>query len=1110
MIDTITSEQHLDLDDPRVIEERNNRKLTADKIRQILSKVENTPEDSSKRWIWELMQNAKDVPNKAFGRVSIQITLSKDKLIFKHNGDPFTLSNIFSLIQQVSSKDSTNSDEEVTGKFGTGFISTHLLSKIIEVEGTVKHRGVHRKFTTLLDRSGNNSEEMLPKIDKALNHIRDIENDAVFPKVESYETKREETSLDTSFTYLLNSEERLSFAEAGIKDLTNTLPATLVYLPKIKKVEIFNEVEGIRTSYISHHIGQEEKVSKFSVEILKDLAFDSVHNFITYSNENVSLGVEVKDFEGMELMPHIPKNPRLFRDFPLIGSQKFYFPFILNGFKFNPTEDRNGILLHGKDSADAMQNREIMDFAYATAKEFTDCLIQKGAKNRFIPALSRIPAEDKWTEFSEQWIKENIQKYRDYIFRSEVVETEKEEEIISLEEAIVPNYVGSHESKLEFYDLVKFFKGASKVPSKGLILNWIEYVGPSSEEELWPEKIYYGLEELMDEVSELGSIEAFSKKIGLEENQVIAWINELIKFLVEKKETELLNEYAVIPNHHGNFLLLSDLYLEDKADPIDDLFLDVIASIGEDWKKEIIHRKIALEHVNVSKRGLSSLSKKVNEVLKEKISLENNTFKWKFKERVDALQRLVQILRIVGKESKEDSFKNQVLLFGKEFYGFDDDSVQAIHIETFRFENAIRLFLELINSKIQSLINLDGLSKQLKLPIPNSRVWINEYLILLKGKLDFEHLLKRGNIVLNRYGEFCAFDKLKNFGTQETPLSEELLDILLSLDPKEDWRTDLVHECISIPMGDSIKFEELGNRIQEIVAHLEMNDLSDPSAGHFEKNRNSLLDLIEWVHTDERGGRFMKSFKEKSNELFYKLTLRNSNISVEDIKMIADPENKAIFKQISNSSLSKKEIGDLISIAEILGSAYSLIKYGDDLVAEKKNMDWLLRVGSVVEKAFMEALKNESLLGELVHTGFGSFDFKISNPTNGNEFFIELKSFAQGSNKPLRFAPSQAERAINSPGNFAICLIERPTVKEIKTDYIRENTKSIINGSHLFESGYGDFLSFKEIVDRKECADSWLRLILLEKERIEIQKSKLLNESVGFGEMIQAINNYIL
>ena len=45
------------------------------------------------RWIWELIQNAKDVPNE-FGRCRIRIEIKDDKLIFAHNGDPFRVSDL--------------------------------------------------------------------------------------------------------------------------------------------------------------------------------------------------------------------------------------------------------------------------------------------------------------------------------------------------------------------------------------------------------------------------------------------------------------------------------------------------------------------------------------------------------------------------------------------------------------------------------------------------------------------------------------------------------------------------------------------------------------------------------------------------------------------------------------------------------------------------------------------------------------------------------------------------------------------------------------------------------------------------------------------------------
>ena len=90
-------------------------KQAADKIIQILSAIRNNPASSAKRWVWELMQNAKDIPNK-YGKVSVEIELiSENELQFRHNGNPFGIKNITGLIRQVSSKDSLNSDEETTG-----------------------------------------------------------------------------------------------------------------------------------------------------------------------------------------------------------------------------------------------------------------------------------------------------------------------------------------------------------------------------------------------------------------------------------------------------------------------------------------------------------------------------------------------------------------------------------------------------------------------------------------------------------------------------------------------------------------------------------------------------------------------------------------------------------------------------------------------------------------------------------------------------------------------------------------------------------------------------------------------------------------------------------
>ena len=269
-----------EIDDVDAIIRKNNYKLTADKIKQILSKVLNDPSQSAKRWVWELMQNAKDVKNK-FDKVSIEIELSENELVFRHNGNPFKMSNITGLIQQVSSKDSANSDEEVTGKFGTGFIATHLLSDIIDIKGIVLHKDTYRDFEISLDRSGRTSEDLLPKIEAALDKIRKIDTDQSFTVRDNYETFRVESDYDTSFSYPLVNDEKRKAAKDGIVDLVNTLPLTLVNISKIKEVKIIDRINSEETEYKKEEIYNDGVIRKTHIKLSKA----ETRSFITYYTE---------------------------------------------------------------------------------------------------------------------------------------------------------------------------------------------------------------------------------------------------------------------------------------------------------------------------------------------------------------------------------------------------------------------------------------------------------------------------------------------------------------------------------------------------------------------------------------------------------------------------------------------------------------------------------------------------------------------------------------------------------------------------------------------------------------------------------------------------------
>lgn len=145
-------------------------KLTSDKILQGIEKVEENQEISARRWLWELMQNARDVPNK-WGAVSIKIILSKESIKVCHNGSPFSIRNLTNLIQQVSSK-LEDDENDFIGKFGTGFMVTHLLSKKLKVQGILHEEGLSAyNFNILIDRDSLNSVELSEKIQNLISEV---------------------------------------------------------------------------------------------------------------------------------------------------------------------------------------------------------------------------------------------------------------------------------------------------------------------------------------------------------------------------------------------------------------------------------------------------------------------------------------------------------------------------------------------------------------------------------------------------------------------------------------------------------------------------------------------------------------------------------------------------------------------------------------------------------------------------------------------------------------------------------------------------------------------------------------------------------------------------
>ena len=102
------------------------------------------------------------------------------------------MEDLTSLVRQSSIKERNDAQTvdsempETTGKFGTGFMTTLLLSKIVEVDGVYYNECTEmwQRFHLNLDRNTTQLQEMLRKYEKILKIFDDLDYEEICPLVE--------------------------------------------------------------------------------------------------------------------------------------------------------------------------------------------------------------------------------------------------------------------------------------------------------------------------------------------------------------------------------------------------------------------------------------------------------------------------------------------------------------------------------------------------------------------------------------------------------------------------------------------------------------------------------------------------------------------------------------------------------------------------------------------------------------------------------------------------------------------------------------------------------------------------------------------------------------
>ena len=860
--------------------------LIATKILELMDKLRlEANENAKRRWIWELLQNANDV---AFDdqKVAIEIIIQNlneiKSVSFSHNGKPFTVDNITFLIKQVSTKErntsENNENPKTTGKFGTGFLTTHLLSEKVEVSGVVKEPDLdYRNFVLPLDRSGRTTDQIIKSVNNSIS-VRDTLDSQ--PALTNFNPE----NFNTTFTYNLD-EVGYNVAKVGIDDLHLSLPYTLAFLPSIKLVSIKHEKVVYELSDIKN-LTESIKVSTIHRKTSSEITELKI---ITLKKKDTTIAVEIERNNGKTNLKVLSnKIPKIFCDFPLIGTNDFTLPFVINNPNFNPTEPRDGVWLTDHNSEPKiLQNKEIFLNSLEQYFELLDFAIKNDWGNIFLLANTDTPAEKNW--FSKSWFEVNIQKpIRDKLLKLPIVTLENGASTAIQNEEGKANIYFPYHSKEDVRERIwdleyKLFP--NKVPAKKDIHIWYSVV--------WNNCFKDDLKAITEFIVKEKSIDELSKRLNNDEKKSIEWLNEyfdLLNFEEKFIENIIGDKFSVIPNQNGKFKKKSELKIDQN---IEDELKNVLKILGIDIRESLRHNQVktASKNKDTADGQITYHTRNQEDVIGEINKILEDSGTNKNPKSGKAISYLISLY------SEDETFPNhRKILYqlctdlipgeisGKKKIGQWSDSI---------WKNCDKPIIDKLINIVFVLKNIKTLQVILrKNSLQETYDWVNSFIAFLNQQGLSEKLnLKTSPILPNQKGKYCIKDDLF---LDKGEIDEELKDILEDLG--YPIRSELLDKNISLELPKNRE------RNAEFVAD-EITRLIAPRFSEFprsEKTKEIFKSLFFWFNQN----------KEEAQNLFESL-YNNKHKLYEDDDIAANLEKAEILDEIiGETGLSAKEIKD--------------------------------------------------------------------------------------------------------------------------------------------------------------------------------------------------------
>ena len=357
-------------------------KQTVTKIKRYIDQIRNeSGVENARRWVIELLQNARDV---AFDGQKVKVKIVYDDInnivTFSHNGRFFRTKDILNIIHQVTSKDK---DENSIGQFGTGFMSTYTLSEKVRIDGIAhddENPDLYKMFTVNIDRTKNDSDGIEESINNSINDFKMIDNNEAIDGNDI-----DKNAFNTTFTYHLQNETAKKNAMVGIEDLTYNIKYIFLFSGKIDSIEIEKKFSDTNSYIIYKRYGDYVVDELNNIKVATIVKSESENNEIktdrfnviykSVDENNLTVALEIDDIEKKKVLKIDKSTARIFIDFPLIGSEDYHIPFVVNSRNFKPNEERSIIYTSDNESSqNSIDNKCLMNSAIELYKDLINFL----------------------------------------------------------------------------------------------------------------------------------------------------------------------------------------------------------------------------------------------------------------------------------------------------------------------------------------------------------------------------------------------------------------------------------------------------------------------------------------------------------------------------------------------------------------------------------------------------------------------------------------------------------------------------------------------------------------------------------------------------------------